>query len=128
MKRSGNHTHAKQYLYILCNVPYIWVCKIGIGGNRVKRISDIDRHAPGKDFPVFYARLHFAYGLEQALHGMFAPLNYRASRRKWGSGYTERFWLPVVLIAWPLAMCFWLFQWAVYIAAGVGVLYLLIYS
>lgn len=114
MKRSGNHTTAKQYIYVLVNFPYFWVIKVGIGGNKEKRIRSIDKEAPGKDFCLMSARLHFAYGLEQSIHLMLAPLNYRADPKKWGSGHTERFWFPALLLAIPVILFAWVLQLAVY--------------
>jgi len=94
-RRSGNGTSNVQWLYVLWNVPFIWVCKIGIGGKLKKRERQVDRSAPGWDFIVFAMPIPFAYQIEQAVHRLCAPLRVKF----WGSGHTERFFVLAAIPA-----------------------------
>ncbi len=93
-RRSGNGYNGVQYIYVLLNLPYFWVCKIGIGGN-LKRTKQVDRSSPGKDFVIFAWRIPFAYQVEQFLHRLFWLFRIRFG----GSGHTERFWSIVAPFA-----------------------------
>lgn len=109
--RTGNHTTARQYLYLVINptpalifAGLIWwmgmpwqfnaivssffiLTKIGITGNMKARIRDIEGTSPGIDIIVGKARIWGAYYIEQWIHRWLAFLNC-----PWfGSGKTEWF-------------------------------------
>lgn len=98
IKKSGNHTFMPQWIYILVNFPYFWVCKIGIaGGHRIfKRIKEVDRTAKGYDFPIFLMFMPLAYQTEQFCHDIFKGLKIDNFG---GSGSTERFYSIVIPFA-----------------------------
>ena len=105
--KSGNHTIAPQWLYILINLPYLWVVKIGIGGNLKARERQVDKSAPGIDLIIFAVWIPYAYSLEQAIHRLCKPLRVRFR----GSGRTERFLLPAALVAIPAALVAFVLWW-----------------
>lgn len=108
--RTGNHTSAPQWLYILWNVPYIWLIKVGVGGKLKKRTQQVGKSAPGLDFPVFVTWVIGAYQLEQAIHRICARLQPELGPH-WGTGRTERFYLPALIPALALALAWTLLCW-----------------
>lgn len=108
MKKSGNGTFWKQYLYILGNFPFLWVVKIGISGDAIKRERQIDKTAKGWDFKIVYTRIWFAYQVEQFIHWMCDPIRVRNFG---GSGHTERFYFPALLPALILMLIFKFLDW-----------------
>lgn len=112
MKRSGNGTIAKQYLYVFWNLPYFWVVKVGIGGNVKRRLRQVDKENKGVDFLVFALRIPFAYQVEQFVHSAFSFLRINWSK---GTGRTERFLFPVAVPAIILAVLVFFLEYAFYI-------------
>lgn len=97
--RTGNGTSAIQWLYVLWNFPFVWVCKIGIGGKLKERERQVDASAPGWDLIIFALPIPMAYQVEQFIHRMCAPLRVKF----WGSGYTERFFVLAIVPAIAIA-------------------------
>lgn len=120
-RQSGNGTANKQWLYIFWNIPFIWVCKIGISGNVKTRHRQVDRTSRGIDIPVWYIRIYFAYQLEQWLHRVFSFARVRFT----GSGHTERFFIIAAVPALILSLLFFIIEWAFWLASGVFLLWLL---
>ena len=108
--KSGNYTSAPQFLYILWNVPYIWVVKIGIGGKLRHRTRQVGKSAPGLDIPVFATWVIGAYGLEQFIHRLCAPFRLPLGRR-WGTGRTERFYFPALVVGVVVALAWTVLCW-----------------
>ena len=109
--RTGNHTLARQHLYLVANptlaIPaallaliatgspalaawaaaWIMLVKIGVTGRKPARFASIAGTSPGPDIPVSLGRVWGAYYIEQFLHRLFFFLRIR-----WGgSGKTEWF-------------------------------------
>lgn len=118
-QKSGNGTWAPQYIYVLYNLPYIWVTKIGITGYPDHRIRDIRESSPGEDYYLVCVRLFGAYQLEQFLHRMFRPLQVQWE----GSGHTERFVSLVILLAVPIIYIIKLLQVLTYPLLLLGFIY-----
>lgn len=116
-KKSGNGTSAKQDLYILVNVPYVWVAKVGISGNAAKRKKEIDKSAKGKDLVLVKFRIHYAYQVEQFIHRLCAPIRVRFD----GSGKTERFFILAIIPAFIFGLLFWLVERLFWLGVLVGV-------
>ena len=108
--RTGNNTSAPQWVYILWNIPYVWIIKIGIGGKLKKRTRQVGRSAPGLDIPVFVVWVIAAYQLEQAIHRACYIFRANLSPR-WGTGYTERFYLPALPVALVMAAGWFVLCW-----------------
>lgn len=119
-RRSGNGTSRAQWLYILWNFPFVWVVKIGITGSLARRHKDIDKSAPGWDFPIWYIRIPFAYQVEQFVHGLMGWCRVRF----WGSGHTERFWFIAAIPAIVISLAVFLVRWAVLAAVVLLAFYL----
>lgn len=120
MRRTGNGTNARQWLYVLINIPMIWIVKIGITGNLSKRIRQIDRSAIGWDVPIFAVKIRFAYAVEQSIHRLCARLRVRFH----GSGKTERFLVLAALPAILGAVIVFVLEWIFYLSIAAGFLYL----
>jgi len=102
LARTGNGTSNFQWIYVLWNWPYFWVCKVGIAGSLKARERQVDASAPGRDLIIWAVYVPLAYQVEQALHRLFAPFRVRFS----GSGHTERF-LSICAIPAILAITAW---------------------
>lgn len=126
MRRSGNGTWARQYIYVLWNFPFIWITKIGITGWEKYRIKSIDRQAPGWDFYLFKTQVFGAYYLEQLLHAICFPFNifYVFGVRFGRSGHTERFLAISILIALPIILLWWVLDKAFLLIPVAGLAYL----
>ena len=94
--KSGNGTAARQYIYCLVNIPFIFLFKIGITGNMRYRLRDINETTFGWCIPVFFCRIWGAYYLEQALLWVLGPLKWQMN----GSGGSE--WRVLGIIALPI--------------------------
>lgn len=105
--RTGNGTSAVQWLYVLWNLPFIWVVKIGIGGQLKRRKKQVDKSAPGIDLIIFALPIPFAYQVEQSLHRICAPIRVKFQ----GSGHTERFLFPAAIPAIILASVVFTLSW-----------------
>jgi hypothetical protein len=66
-RRSGNGTRAAQDLYIMINLPFLWVWKIGVSRNAEDRARQVSKNVPGWMFTVAAVRLRWAYAIEQRL-------------------------------------------------------------
>lgn len=84
----------------MVHFPFVWWWKIGITGqSAAKRAKWIDETMWGFPIPVFFVVIPGAYGVEQWLHEVCAPLNFRFYN---GSGATEWFWFPAAIFAIPV--------------------------
>lgn len=100
--RTGNDTPAPQWVYVCIQFPFIFLCKIGIGGNWIRRTTDISKSSPGFLIPVFLVYIPLAYQIEQWLHRKLRRLNVGFR----GSGRTEYFIVFAAAFAIPvLALC-----------------------
>ncbi len=110
--KSGNGTIATQDLYLLVNIPFIWIVKIGISGDGKKRARDIDKSAIGIDVLVCKLRFPFAYHTEQLIHSacrLFSLHKLLFVPRSWfGSGKTERFFFLAVIFYFLFALPVWI--------------------
>lgn len=120
MKRTGNGSKSRQWLYILINIPLIWIVKIGITGNLSRRIRQIDRSAFGWDVPIFAVKIRFAYAVEQSIHRFCSGLRIRFH----GSGKTERFFVLAALPAILGAVLVFVLEWIIYLSIAAGFFYL----
>lgn len=117
-KRSGNGTSASQFLYLLIYLPIPLFVKVGISGNVWQRVGFISESLPGFVVPLLWVKVPFAWQLEQALHGWLSWLSVPFI----GSGRTEYFWLPAVLIVAPIMLFLivvkrlWLFLLALFLS------------
>lgn len=119
-KRSGNGTSAKQWLYLLINLPNFYLCKVGITGNLKNRLRSINDEAFGYTFPVFCFRVHFAYQIEQAILNVSKPFKFsygQSGRSEWRIG--------IVVFLWPLYGLIFLFSRLFILFCTVVVLWLL---
>lgn len=98
MWRTGNNTPAPQWVYVCIQFPFIFLCKIGIGGNWIRRTTDISKSSPGFLIPVFLVYIPFAYHIEQWLHRKLRRLNVGFR----GSGRTEYFIVFAAAFAIPV--------------------------
>lgn len=115
VRRSGNHTWRPQWLYIYWNFPFLWIIKIGITGRTVKRRRrEVDRSAPGWDFPIFVIYLYGAYQCEQMIHRTCRLLQVGF----WGSGKTERFHILALIPALAISIAWFLLYWSGVIVLG----------
>lgn len=119
-KRTGNGSKSRQWLYVLINIPLIWIVKIGITGNLSRRIRQIDRSAIGWDVPIFAVKIRFAYAVEQSIHRLCSGLRIRFH----GSGKTERFFVLAALPAILVAVIVFVLEWIVYLSIAAGFFYL----
>lgn len=103
-RTSGNNVRNKQSLYLLWNFPFIWIVKIGITGRGVwNRCRAVDKEDPGITFPIFWVNVPFAYQLEQFIFKICKSLNLQY-KNFGGTGHTERFWVPAILVYFPIAI------------------------
>lgn len=113
-----------QRIYILWNLPFFWVVKIGITGKKVKhRVRQIDQSAAGKDICIFSTSLFFAYHIEQMIH--FICRKMFLQTRFNGSGKTERFLLPAAFVAIFIILIIEIIQFVCFCSVVVGLLYVL---
>lgn len=95
-------------LYLFWNFPRILTVKIGISGNARKRLKQVDKSAPGRDFLIFaFPFMPGAYYCEQMIHWICAPLRVRFR----GDGHTERFLLPAVVAYFAVGGLWFLVTW-----------------
>ena len=107
-RKKANKSKDGWILYLMANIPFFWLWKIGItGGNVFKRAKAVDKDAPGVPVPVFFIVVPGAYFIEQALHGLF--FQWRTNYYD-GDGHTEWFKIPAA----PPTFLFMLFGWGVY--------------
>lgn len=104
------------------NIPFVFVVKVGITGDLDRRFAEIDKSNIGFDLPIFWARVPFAYQLEQWVHERCRIIQVHWFK---GSGKTERFLFPAVIptivgvafiriVQWSIYfLIFALFAWAV---------------
>lgn len=95
--RRGNHRRA-QFLYVMINLPLVWLVKIGITTNVANRKRNISESIFGIAFPVVVFYLYDAHGFEQFLHRMLKPFHIPFH----GSGKTEWFFVLALVLAIPL--------------------------
>lgn len=108
-RTSGNGTNARQWLYLFWNIPCIWMCKIGIGGNYQRRSKEVSRTVFGVAVPVFAVKILFAYKIEKALHRTFRVFNIPFH----GSGKEEWFFILVLPFAAVVMLFFFLLEWVI---------------
>lgn len=113
-RRTGNGTTNRQWLYIFWNFPFIWIVKIGIGGDMWKRRKQVDKSAPGIDIPIWFIYIPFAYQLEQFIHSIMSIIQVPF----WGSGHTERFFIIAAVPAIVLSLLLFIFEYLFYLAAA----------
>ena len=109
-RRTGNHTSAPQWIYFLWNFPYVWIVKIGIGGKLRTRTRQVGKSAPGLDIPVFALWVVGAYQVEQFIHWSCSWCRVRLGKR-WGTGRTERFYLPALPVGIVISLAWAVFSW-----------------
>ena len=93
-------------IYILGNAPYLFLVKIGISKNVKTRRSGVEKTTKGVPFVIFSLSVPFAYFFEQLIHVVCRPLNVGW----YGSGKTEWFIFPAILIALPVIVFAALFE------------------
>ena len=108
-RTSGNGTNNRQWLYLFWNIPCIWMCKIGIGGNYQRRSKEVSRTVIGVAVPIFAVKILFAYPIEKALHRTFQVFNIPFH----GSGKEEWFFILVLPFAFAVMLFFFLLEWAI---------------
>lgn len=96
--KSGNNTVSPQFIYVMLNIPMIWLFKCGITGNVAARRKNISETTFGLVFPIWIAFVWNAYGLEQWLHRTLNPINVRIH----GSGGSEWFFIFGLLFVIPI--------------------------
>ena len=118
--RTGNDTPAPQWVYVCIQFPFIFLCKIGIGGNWIRRTTDISKSSPGFLIPVFLVYIPLAYQIEQWLHRKLRRLNvgFRGSgRTEYFIVFAAAFAIPVLaLVAFPLYLA--LLHAGIYLVCG----------
>jgi hypothetical protein len=118
-RRSGNGTSAAQDLYVMVNLPFLWVWKIGVSRDARDRARQVSKNIPGWMVTVAAVRLRWAYAIEQWL------LNATAWARVNIFGRSDREYrnilggLPALLVVLVLL----LLKYGIYLAALVGVYY-----
>lgn len=111
-----------QILYLMLHVPCVWWVKIGITGQTAKkRASWIDKEMWGFPVPLFFVVIPYAYEVEQWLHEICGVLNVRFYK---GSGCSEWFWLPAVLVAVPTMVVLF----AIFILAALALALFAVYA
>lgn len=111
--KSGNGTAAKQWLYVLWNLPYFWTCKVGITGYLDLRVQQIDEDNKGYDFPIFAIKIYGAYQVEQFVHGLCSFMRDRSFK---GTGHTERFFVLAIIPAIAISILAWASEYLLYLA------------
>lgn len=123
-RKTGNGTRARQYLYIMLNLPFFWKWKIGISGNAQTRAKSITNIVPGRMVIVFAARVYNAYAFEQFL---LRITNWNATKVQ-GVGGKEFRGLPGGLIALLLAFVYTILDFAGLVLVGMLIAFLFAYS
>ena len=113
--KRGAGKSSRQYIYVLINLPFFWIVKVGITADPKRRWNDIDRSSPGKDVAIFWIKIWGAYYVEQFVLSMCSPLR----RKFWGSGRTERFLFLAAIPAIVLSLFIYLLEYAIYIGLSV---------
>ena len=108
-RTSGNGTNNRQWLYLFWNIPCIWMCKIGIGGDYERRRKEVSRTAPGNAILFLAVKILFAYRIEKALHRTFRVFNIPFH----GSGKQEWFFILVLPFAAAVMLFFFFLEWIV---------------
>jgi T5orf172 domain len=109
MKESGNGTAAIQKIYIMWNLPYFHVVKVGITGNVGNRRKNISETTPGLVFPIFVVVVPFAYWLEKKMHGWFSWFNMPfGSSASGGSEWFIFVVAPFAAVIMAVFQVFWL--------------------
>lgn len=82
-------------VYLMANVPLVFLCKFGITDNQKARVKNVSETTPGKAFTLISLEVPFGYKFEQFIHSVYSWQNVRLWR---GSGKTEWFltFSPVV--------------------------------
>jgi hypothetical protein len=113
-QKSGNGTHARQWLYLYVNVPFLVLVKIGISGDYKRRAREVNKAAFGWTIPVFAVKIPFAWQCEQAMHRLFCCFNisYGGSR--------EWFLFPVAPVAIALMALAWALEWVFWVLVAMG--------
>ena len=91
-------------LYLMIGVPWFWWVKIGITHVSIgafKRAFSVGKAFVGFPFPIMFVPIPGAYGVEQWLHRVLAPLSCRFYR---GDGASEWYWLPVIVVVLPVML------------------------
>jgi len=122
MRKSGNHTSHKQWVYVLWNLPWVHTCKVGIGGNLRQRVRQVDKGNKGWDILVFAVRIWFAYDVEQWIGATCK--GFKATGFK-GTGKTERYKIIVLPFAITVLTITWLLQQAIFLAVACFIVWLL---
>ena len=102
MKRTGNRTWNTQLVYILGNFPFVMVVKIGITGNMKRRLSQIDKSAPGNDRVLFRMKIWGAYYLEQLVHFLCYPLRVYHFRELGGLNLGAYLLVGLLILSLPM--------------------------
>lgn len=118
-RRSGNGTRAAQDLYIMINLPFLWVWKIGVSRNAEDRARQVSKNIPGWMFTVAAVRLRWAYAIEQWLLSVTAWARVSI----FGRGDREYRHILAGLPALVIVLFLLLLKYAVYVGLLVGVWY-----
>ena len=119
-KRSGNNTSARQWLYIMGNLPYIWTVKVGITGSPALRLEQVNETNKGFDFYIFKIRIPFAWQVEQWVHEKMSWARVYGFE---GSGRTERFWFIAIFPTLFGAFFVIAVEWGTYIFITIALLW-----
>jgi hypothetical protein len=118
-RRSGNGVSSAQDLYIMVNLPFLWVWKIGISRNAADRARQVSKNVPGWMVTVAAVRLRHAYAIEQFLLRVTAWAQVDIFGRKDREYRHILAGLPVLVVVLLLLVLKYVF----YVALLVGLLY-----
>lgn len=88
----------RRSIYLMWNIPFIWLVKVGIAKNVRVRRGNISKSMPGNAVVLFSMKVPAARQLESFIHA----LCWMFSARWFGSGKSEWFFFPAALIAIPV--------------------------
>ena len=86
--KSTSRPLQKTGVYLMGNMPLIFVCKFGISDNVQRRTKEVSDSTPGMVFRIFSINAEFGYRFEQFIHSVYSFINFRFFS---GSGRTEWF-------------------------------------
>ena len=110
-------------VYILLNLPCVWVIKQGVTTTSLDdRRDNIDKTSFGIDIPIFFVPILWPYNTER-----WFKRNFKWLRYPWrtGSGKTERYWILGLIFFVPILLIVFVVQFGVAIAVIYGALELL---
>lgn len=109
---------SEERIYIMLHIPFFVICKIGISKNTKRRAKDVSDSIVGFALPICAVKSKYAFQIEQWMHEQLKVLNVKFH----GSGKTEWFWLPALLLALPTLFFVWASEWILYLIAALVLL------